>query len=296
MRTLTVAALGVLLLAPEAIVHPSFQMSFAATLALVAGYQHGLPWMGRRATRRSAPRIALWGGREVAGLILASLVAGLATMPYAAYHFHRLAPYGVLANLLAMPIVSAWVMPTGILGADRHAVRLRRLFWRLMGEGIDWMIAVALWVASLPGAVGRMPAFGIGPLLLGTAGPGVLCLLAHAAALERRSAGRRCAVCWAVQRAAARRAGRRRRTGGGGARRRRPARGPVTAGSDAFAVEEWLAADGDARSAEGSRRWRKGIRCDAAGCIGRLADGRSSRCRWPRSRPSRRTARAPPSW
>src|SRR4029453_3164846 len=46
-RTLTVAALVVLLLAPEAIVHPSFQMSFAATLALVAGYQHGLPWMSR---------------------------------------------------------------------------------------------------------------------------------------------------------------------------------------------------------------------------------------------------------
>src|SRR5262245_28058643 len=46
-RTLTVAAFGVLLLAPEAIVHPSFQMSFAATLALVAGYQQGLPWMSK---------------------------------------------------------------------------------------------------------------------------------------------------------------------------------------------------------------------------------------------------------
>ena len=51
------------------------------------------------------------------------------------------------------------------------------LFWRLMGDGIDWMIAVALWVASLPGAVGRMAAFGVGPLLLGTAGLVVLCLL-----------------------------------------------------------------------------------------------------------------------
>ena len=50
-------------------------------------------------------------------------------------------------------------------------------FWRLMGEGIGWMIAVALWVASLPGAVGRMAAFGVGPLLLGSAGLVVLCLL-----------------------------------------------------------------------------------------------------------------------
>ena len=58
------------------------------------------------------------------------------------------------------------------------------LLWRLMGEGIDWMIAVALWVASLPGAVGRMAAFGIGPLLLGTGG---LVLLVPAA--RRRCAG-----------------------------------------------------------------------------------------------------------
>ena len=58
-------------------------------------------------TPRCGARIALWGGREIAGLMLASLVAGLATTPYAAFHFHRLAPYGVIANLLAMPVVSA---------------------------------------------------------------------------------------------------------------------------------------------------------------------------------------------
>ena len=55
-------------------------------------------------------------GARSSALILASLVAGLATTPYAAYHFHRLAPYGVLANLLAMPVVSVWVMPMGMLG------------------------------------------------------------------------------------------------------------------------------------------------------------------------------------
>ena len=62
---------------------------------------------------------ALCGARgEIAGLILASFVAGLATTPYAAFHFHRLAPYGVLANLLAMPVVSLVVMPIGILGGS----------------------------------------------------------------------------------------------------------------------------------------------------------------------------------
>src|SRR5664280_1100101 len=181
-RTLTVAALGVLLLAPQAVVHPSFQMSFAATLALIAGYQYGLPWRADADSSIGA-RMALWGGREIAGLILASLVAGLATTPYAAYHFHRLAPYGVIANLLAMPVVSAWVMPMGILGVLAMPFGFDALFWQQMGHGLDWMIAVALWVTSLPGAVGRIQAFGTGPLLLGTAGMLLLCLLCSTAPL-----------------------------------------------------------------------------------------------------------------
>ncbi len=117
MRTLTVAALLVLVLAPEAVVHPSFQMSFAATLALIATYARGVPRARAAATDTSlGARAALWGVNEVSSLVIASLVAGLATTPYAAYHFHRIAPYGVLANLLAMPVVSAWVMPMGING------------------------------------------------------------------------------------------------------------------------------------------------------------------------------------
>ncbi|MFZ0094746.1 MAG: ComEC/Rec2 family competence protein, partial [Pseudolabrys sp.] len=168
-RTLAVAAIAVLFLAPQAVVHPSFQMSFAATLALIAAYQYGLPWHADRDSSL-ALRMALWGGREFAGLILASLVAGLATTPYAAFHFHRLAPYGTLANLLAMPVVSVAVMPMGILGIVAMPFGYDAVFCRLMGDGIDWMIWVSLWVANLPGAVGRIQAFGTGPLLAGTAG------------------------------------------------------------------------------------------------------------------------------
>ncbi len=77
----------------------------------------GLPWMsgGRRHAARRAHR-ALGRARARRRCVLVSLLAGLATMLYAAYHFHRLAPYGVIANLLAMPVVSVWVMPMGILG------------------------------------------------------------------------------------------------------------------------------------------------------------------------------------
>ena len=165
-------------------------MSFAATLALVAGYQHGLPWMSRGGKTPLGARIALWGGREIVGLIVVSLLAGTATIPYVAYHFHRISPYGVVANLLAMPVVSAWVMPTGILGLLAMPFGLDGFFWRLMGYGIEWMIAVALWVASFPGALGRMAAFGTGPLLVVHAGAGAALPAQDAAAADRRAADR----------------------------------------------------------------------------------------------------------
>ena len=177
MRTVTIAALLVLFFAPQAVVHPSFQMSFAATLALIAGYERGAVKLRRKRRLSLGARAALWGVNEIVGLTLASLLAGFATTPYAAYHFHRLSPYGVLANLLAMPVVSAWVMPMGILGVVAMPFGFDAECWRQMGYGIEWMDAVALWVASLPGAYGRVTAFGTGPLLLATAGLLVMCLL-----------------------------------------------------------------------------------------------------------------------
>ena len=189
--------------------------------------------------------MALWGGREIFALVLASLVAGLATTPYAAYHFHRIAPYGVIANLFAMPIVSAWVMPAGLLALIAMPFGLDGLLWWLMGEGIGWMIAVAQFVASLPGAVGRMAAFGVGPLLLGTGGlvllgllktplrwtGGIIVVAASIWAIRAplpdvliSSDAQAVAVRGADGRLSINRSGR-----------------------DAFAVREWLAADGDER-------------------------------------------------
>src|ERR1700680_2724120 len=109
--------------------------------------------------------------------MFASLLAGLATQPYAAYHFHRLTPYGVLANLLAMPVVSAVVMPAGIVALVAMPFGFDGIFWKVMGWGIDYMDAVALWVASVPGSVGRIQAFGTGPLLVCTVGLILICLL-----------------------------------------------------------------------------------------------------------------------
>ncbi|MCP9627091.1 ComEC family competence protein [Rhodopseudomonas palustris] len=270
-RTLAIAALVVLLIAPEALVHPSFQMSFAATLGLVALVQIGMPALFARADSSAAARAALWGGREIVMLTLASLVAGLATMPYAAYHFHRITPYGVIANLLAMPMVSAVVMPAGLLGLAAMPFGLDGVFWRIMEIGIDWMIMVALWVATLPGAVGRMAAFGTGPLLLASLGIVLFGLLQtplrYGGALLLLAA-----TTWALmtKQPDILIAGDGRQVAVRGADGRLRV---MQSGADVFRLKEWLAADADARVPDAASL-REGVSCDADGCVTALRDGR----------------------
>jgi predicted membrane metal-binding protein len=105
-EALALAAIVVLVLAPEALLHPSFQTSFCGD-AWPGGVQIAMPRLFATPENSAAAKVALWAGRELVTLTLASLVAGLATTPYAAFHFHRIMPYGVQANLAAMPVVSA---------------------------------------------------------------------------------------------------------------------------------------------------------------------------------------------
>jgi competence protein ComEC len=270
MRTIAVAALAVMLLVPEAVIHPSFQMSFAATLALIATYERGIPWVATAPDTPLGARIALWGAREITVLVIASLVAGLATTPYAAYHFHRMAPYGVIANLLSMPIISALSMPAGLLALLAMPFGFDAPLWRLMGVGIDWMVAVAMWVTNLPGAVGHIPAFGVGAVLLATAGLIVVCLLRSP--LRLIGAALAVAGCVAAMMAV--------RpdvmiSAGGDVVAVRGGDGRLSAvkfGSDTLSVREWLAADGDARLPN-DRAVTSGFACDPDGCVARLPDG-----------------------
>lgn len=269
-RTLAIAALVVLAAAPESLVHPSFQMSFAATLGLVALVQGGMPHLFAAPDNSKVARAALWGGRELAMLVLASLVAGLATLPYAAFHFHRVAPYGVLANLAAMPVVSLLVMPAGLVGLLAMPFGFDGVFWRLMDLGIGWMVAVAQWVAALPGAAGRMAAFGTGPLLAMSAGIIVLgllrtplrwigCGIIAAAMLGALAAPQPDILI----------------SGDGHAVAVRGRDGQLRlmrSGKDAFLARAWLGADADPR-APTDVSLSEDVSCDASGCVVPAADG-----------------------
>jgi competence protein ComEC len=269
-RTLAVAAMIVLAIAPEALVHPSFQMSFAATLGLVVLVQIGMPRLFAASDSSTGAKIALWGGRELVTLLLASLVAGFATTPYAAFHFHRIAPYGVLANLAAMPVVSVLVMPAGLLGLLAMPFGCDGFFWWLMGIGIDWMIAVTRWVADLPGAIGHMAAFGIGPLIAASLGL-ILMGLFRTPLRWSGAVVLAVAVVWAV-------AARQPDILISGDGHNVAVRGKdgrlhlMRAAKDAFLVKEWLAGDADPRlPADASLA--DGVSCDEAGCVVPMTDG-----------------------
>jgi competence protein ComEC len=272
-RTLAVAAMIVLTIAPEALVHPSFQMSFAATLGLVALVQIGMPNLFATPDHTATARVALWGGREITMLLLASLVAGLATTPYAAFHFHRVTPYGVLANLAAMPVVSVLVMPAGLLGLAAMPFGFDGAFWAIMGVGIDWMITVTRWVAVLPGAVGRVPAFGIGPLIAASFGIILLGLLRT----PLRWSGAvlvLLAAVWAARvpqpdiliSADGRNVAVRGQDG------RLHLMHAAKGSRDAFLLKEWLAADADPRTAADASLTAD-VSCDDSGCVMQAAGG-----------------------
>lgn len=157
MRNVALAALFILLLRPESLLSVSFQLSFVAVIGLIAFYEF---LQDRRSEPRSSSRthshlhrLAVAVGSYFWGVALTTLIAGAATAPVAAFHFNRVAVFGLLGNLLAVPLVGIVVMPAAILALLAMPFGLEGWPLALMGEGISLVIWVAERVSALPGAV-----------------------------------------------------------------------------------------------------------------------------------------------
>lgn len=162
-RMLATGAFLVMLLWPEAIVGPSFQMSFAAvlTLIVVANAAPVRRWMAPR--DESMPMRTL---RALGLMLLIGIAIDLVLMPIAFYHFHRAGMYGALANLVAIPLTTFVVMPLVALALVLDLVGLGAPLWWLGGHAIDLLLDIAHAVSSFPGAVRLMPLMGTGHFLL----------------------------------------------------------------------------------------------------------------------------------
>ncbi|HEY8595722.1 MAG TPA: ComEC/Rec2 family competence protein [Devosiaceae bacterium] len=148
MRNVAMAAMAVILLSPESVFQPGFQLSFAAVVGLIGVYEFA---------GRSSPR---WGRidrmvRWLRDMAVTSLVAGGATALFAVYHFQQAAPLGVLANIVVVPLVGSIILPSAILGVLLIPLGYSGPAFKLMGWGIDRMLdtahVVAGWSGVLPG-------------------------------------------------------------------------------------------------------------------------------------------------
>lgn len=246
LRALAVAALIILALRPESLMDAGFQMSFAAATALVAAWESPAGRLARVAGRGAGTGGAL--SRWALGLALTSLIAGLATAPFSAMSFNRLSAYGLAANMAAVPAMGLAAMPAAAAAGFLAPFGLEGPALAVMGWAIDWILFVARWAADLPGAVRAVadPPAAAAPLMV--LGGLALCLrrgrmrflgLAPvAAALALWIAGAPRPVLLVSP-------------GGGAIGLIGPeGRAVDRARGEGYAVESWLAADGDAAGQE----------------------------------------------
>ena len=145
LRTVAISAFILLVWQPESLSEPGFQMSFAATVALIWGF--GM--FQNQIVREKIPRWTM----PIFTLVISSVIAGAATAPFAAAHFNRMTGYGLLANLLTVPVMGAVVMPAGAVAALLAPFGLAGVALWVMDLGSRWILWIAHWIAGLDGAV-----------------------------------------------------------------------------------------------------------------------------------------------
>jgi len=157
LRAVAMAALIILVMAPESLTQAGFQMSFAATTALIAVFG------ALREMTDGRWRPPRWLN-AVLGVVISSAVAGAATAPFGAAHFNQMSQYGLLANVISVPLMGLLVIPAAVVAACLAPFGLAALGLEPMRWGIAWILGVAEWVAGLDGAV--WPVVTPGPTVL----------------------------------------------------------------------------------------------------------------------------------
>lgn len=270
MRNLALAAIIVLLREPDALLGPSFQMSFGAVAALIAFAER---WEGRDQSKPPSalpwPLHAFWTASL--GILVTTILATAATAPFGAFHFQTFNPFGLLGNAMALPFVSLCVMPAAVFGVLAYPFGLDWPAWALMGFASDIVLKVAHWVATIDHSTVTVVAFG--PAVL-------LCFSASLLWLTLWTTGLRWLAVLPLVFGVAFAAKPERpeilieRDGSGIAVRGSDGRLAIAGKPSRFVVQQWLASDGDSRPPDDASL-RAGVTCDSRACVTRTADGRS---------------------
>ncbi len=180
LRNLAMAATMIVILTPESVLSASFQMSFMAVMGLIAAYEalraYGTGRPKSRYSQNIPHRIARWFATLLMATALTTVIASFFTGLPAAYHFNRVAPFGVLANVLALPMVTFLVMPMAVLAVALMPLELEAWPLWLMEWGLRWVTDIAEYVANLPHSNFTVPTLRLGSALLFGAALIWLCL------------------------------------------------------------------------------------------------------------------------
>jgi competence protein ComEC len=270
LHNVMIAGVIIILIGPDQIASPSFQMSFAATAAIIAGLERG--WFPNFLSQEASlpERILRFFGTVVAANLVMSVLAEVAILPIALHHFHRIAWYGSLGNLLSFLLVDFFIMPAVLATLVAFPFGLEGWVLPILGLGVEQLNATARWVGSLDRAITFTPGFGKAAMV------GAACALTIAVIARtwlallavpiylgavlwgaheptpvfRADAG---LTTFAVQGADGRIA-------------------TINAERNRFVVGRWLEADGDGRS---SRSQGLALQtCDQLGCVSSLRGGR----------------------
>ncbi len=279
MRNLAFAVIAVIVIEPEAILGVSFQLSFAAVAALVAVMEARIagldpdpnPYLPQRG--RSPPRTLMEHLlRKPAALLVATACATSATASFMAYHFHDLSPYVLIGNPLTLSIIEFFAVPGALLGAALYPLGLDAPVWLYVGAGIKFILWAAWFIAATPGSTVRLTAFA--PFALP-----FLALAVMSATIWRTWTFRAIAIPFAVIGLIGAANGPRYDVivaPSGDQAAVRDADGKlmiVGKRFNAFAAEQWLTADGDARDPAQARD--PDAPCDRLGCVAALPEGES---------------------
>ena len=163
--SIAIASFIILLFSPESLLSPSFQMSFAAVLALIA-------------SRNIFLKLVVINNlfQYFLSIILSSLIASLATLPYVIYHFNYFSIAGIFANLLAIPVTTFFIMPLGLLYIVLSVVNLEFCVSWLIEVAVWLLISIAKYISEIDGLVVLFHAFSTMSILIITAGFLFLCL------------------------------------------------------------------------------------------------------------------------
>jgi len=176
LRTLAWVAMTILAIHPESILGPSFQMSFAAVTALVTFYQF---WRERRlhnGMEKGEKGFISKLGFYFSGVIATTLIASFATAPFALYHFGQVATFGVIANLLAVPLAAFWIMPWAVISILFMPIGLEGPPLILMSLGLELLQAITAKMGALPNAMFTLSVFPTSALVILVVGGLFVCL------------------------------------------------------------------------------------------------------------------------